>query len=263
MQAYEIPRRISRKREYVNHVVYDEEMAKEEGIVYKPWRECGIGDWGLSDDGFVGECFERRKIKKSNKQHGDYYVFSFACIIDYPTTKLLFIPRWENKKYSGLSAEPWYVTEMKTRRFIPVIAAYVNGLLKKERLTASELNKYYRSDGKFGWVIKRIMKTKEWDEVIKKEVRIALSERDMDEGKVLDIITDAVDIAKEKKDAANMLRGAEGLVGLLDMKPEKKQVTKSLEMSRINEIEGKIEREEELLKLTEQVDGQDDYIDEE
>jgi len=52
-----------------------------------------------------------------------------------------------------------------------------------------------------------------------------------------------------------MLKGADTLIDLMDMAPPKQQVTKSIEMNQLNEIEGVIEREENNLLLTETVEG--------
>jgi hypothetical protein len=35
-------------------LIYSKEEADEAGIAYTPWQQCReIGDWGLTDDGFV------------------------------------------------------------------------------------------------------------------------------------------------------------------------------------------------------------------
>ena len=91
--------------------------------------------------------------------------------------------------------------------------------------------------------------------MIKKEVREAFKEKGFDEGDTIDVVLDAIKIAKNKKDANNMLKGADTLIDLMDMAPPKQQVTKSIEMNQLNEIEGVIEREENNLLLTETVEG--------
>lgn len=248
------------KKDYVDFWVYDKEMADDKGIKYKHWRECkDKGDWGLTDDGYVGELLKRYKMKKrkywkdGEEMHG--LKFTFAEVNTYPTNRLLFEPRLKTKKWTGYSSKSWQEIELRRARMIPVIEVFVQNLLAGRQVPLRELSNYYRQDGKYGWVLKNIMKTKEWRDVIKKEVREALELRNIDEGKVLDIIDKAVEIAQGKNDAGNMLKGADSLIGLLDMKPEKQQVTKKLEMSRMSAIEGQIEKEEENLRLEETTDG--------
>ena len=47
-----------KKNDYqdVTYPVYSEEEATNREIQYKSWRKCQVGDFGISDDGYVSEC---------------------------------------------------------------------------------------------------------------------------------------------------------------------------------------------------------------
>ena len=77
-----------------------------------------------------------------------------------------------------------------------------------------------------------------------------LTDKEIDEGFVLDTIKDAISVAKVKEDAANMIRAAKELSEFLDMKPKNKQVTESLEMDMSHQIADTYEKQTKKLKAT-------------
>ena len=77
-----------------------------------------------------------------------------------------------------------------------------------------------------------------------------LVDKEIDEGFVLDVMKDAIDVAKMKEDPANMIRAAKELGDFLDMKPKTKQVTESIEMDMTHQIEDNYEKARKKLKAT-------------
>jgi len=250
---YSFKRRVGNQNNWVWHEVHLQEDADKKGIKYVEWRKCDVGKWGLTDDGFVAKCTDVKKYKKAT---GKFFRFSFGDVFDYKTTKLNFLPYWDKQCFGGLKPRTWIEKELKQPRAQAMIQAYVQGVLEGKDLSSNELSLHYRKDGlDHRWAIKKIKKSKEWKGMIKKEVREAFADKDFSEKDALEVVFNAIEIAKNKSDPSNMLRGAENLISLLDMKPPKQAITKSIEMNQLSAIEGQIEKEEKKLKLVEKIEG--------
>ena len=65
------------KREYYweEYLIYTEKEAKDHKIPYKAWQDCNMGDFGLSDDGYVAVCIKRREYEKYTN-----YVFPYGQV---------------------------------------------------------------------------------------------------------------------------------------------------------------------------------------
>ena len=74
-----------------------------------------------------------------------------------------------------------------------------------------------------------------------------LASKGINRGFVLDVIKKSIGIAENKEDVANMLRAAENLVDILEMKPNKKITTDTLQIDMTNQIADKIETEEKKM----------------
>ena len=51
----------------VTYPIYTESEAIDRDIGYKPWKDCSVGDYGISDDGYIAECVKRTKYKKQTE----------------------------------------------------------------------------------------------------------------------------------------------------------------------------------------------------
>jgi len=255
---FEFRRRVGNQNVWKWHRVYDgvEEFKGSndyEGKGVKDWWKCEEGDWGLTTDGYVAYCKKIYVFKGGVRQLS----FSFGEGRRYKESEFNFMPYWEKQCFGGMKPRTWADRELKNKRMIPVVAAAVQKILEGGKNTPEDLVRHYvkRKTVDMTWMIRKLMKTEEWKKMIKKEVREAFKEKGFDEGDTIDVVLDAIKIAKNKKDANNMLKGADTLIDLMDMAPPKQQVTKSIEMNQLNEIEGVIEREENNLLLTETVEG--------
>ncbi len=122
------------------------------------------------------------------------------------------------------------------------------------------IGKLYRPDQENPAIAaKRLFKTKQVKKMIQDKLKEVLVDKNIDEGFVLDVIKDAIEVAKVKEDSGNMIRAAKELSEFLDMKPKTKQVTESLEMDMSHQIEANFETQTKKLKATQtrQVDEKD------
>ena len=86
--------------------------------------------------------------------------------------------------------------------------------------------------------------------MLDEEIQKALKERNLAHGDVLDIILSGIEVAKENKDASNILRGAEQFVKIMDMLPKKTMQTDTVQIDMTSTILDKIAKEEKSLKMS-------------
>ena len=251
---YTFRKRIGRKNKWENHHVYDEEEANEIGLTYvKDWKKVKPMEWALTNDGYVAQC---KKID-TYKAQKRLYTFFFGQMWYHDKAKLFFKPHWDNKSFSGTSTKNWIERLLHSKTGKRMIYAYAMAELQGTILPPEKLEKIlFPKGGKDRtWAVKRILKSKEFKTMITEQVKEALSDREIDEGKVIDMILEATETAKNKDDASNMMRGAENLRDLLDMKPKQESTTRTLEIGSLKEIEGRVALEENKLKLSEKTEG--------
>ena len=100
---------------------------------------------------------------------------------------------------------------------------------------------------------KRLFKNEKVKTMVADELKKVFEERDISEGDVIEIITDAIEIAREKEDPGTMLRGSEQFIKLMDMYPTKTTQTETLQIDVSNKILDEIESEEQRLLATKTV----------
>ena len=86
--------------------------------------------------------------------------------------------------------------------------------------------------------------------MIKEKLQEILTEKGIDEGYVLDTFKDAILVSRMKEDPGNMIRAAEKLSEILDMKPHKAQQTDTLEIDLSHQISNQFETQRRKLKAT-------------
>tara|TARA_R100000808_G_C2155217_1_gene167119 strand:+ start:3375 stop:4160 length:786 start_codon:yes stop_codon:yes gene_type:complete len=226
--------------------IYPLDEFKGRNQKYKHWSKCSPGDWGVSDDNYVAECLQRN-IYGTNVE----MVFPYGRQFVTKTGKLEFEPHYYSKNYSNVSTKGYNELEANRDRAELAIDAYLAYKMAGKSPDMEKIGKLYRPDQKNpAMAVKRLLKTKETKKIMTEKLKEVLIDRDIDEGYVLDIIKDAVDVAKMKEDPANMIRAAKELSEFLEMKPKQKQLTESVEMDISHQISTNFEKERKKLKAT-------------
>ena len=91
----------------VTYPVYTQEEADDREIKYSPWRECGEGQVGLSDDGYVAECIYVRKYKDIAQVT---FPYGRQWIGD---SRLRYEPHRDTGEYSQIGTRSWGEMEAK------------------------------------------------------------------------------------------------------------------------------------------------------
>ena len=56
---------INHKTGSKTYKVYTKEEAETNNIEYKPWNEAREGEWGITDDNYVSQCYSSKQLKKA------------------------------------------------------------------------------------------------------------------------------------------------------------------------------------------------------
>ena len=242
-----IPRRLKiNNYEIIEYDVHTEEEFLKMDKPYKYWKECKEGEWGISDDGYVAEC-----LSVNTYASGVEMTFCYGKQWITKSSKLLFVPHWENKSFHGTSTKSHMELELQKTRTKNLLEAYMAYILAGEKPDFDKLGQMYRPDQeKPAWTVKRLLKTKGMKQMIKEKMKEVLTERGIDEGYVLDTIKDAIGVAKVNEDPGNMIKAAKELSDYLDMKPKAKTQTDTLELDLSHQIEANFEKQTKKLTAT-------------
>ena len=226
--------------------VFTKQEAKEQGLKWKHWGEAKEGEYGISDDGYVAECIYR-------KVYGEKVEYTYPYGRQWLTAwgKLEFEPHWKSNNFSTISTKSYNDLEVRKKGADLAMDAYITYKLAGKSPDWGVIGKIYRPDQDNPVVAaKRLFKTKQVKKMIQDKLKDVLTDKNIDEGFVLDVIKDAIEVAKVKEDSGNMIRAAKELSEFLDMKPKTKQVTESLEMDMSHQIEANFETQTKKLKAT-------------
>tara|TARA_X000001382_G_scaffold129830_1_gene122837 strand:- start:5691 stop:6470 length:780 start_codon:yes stop_codon:yes gene_type:complete len=232
--------------ESIDYYIYPKAEFKELGKKYKHWSKCKPTEWGISDDGYVAECLAR-----------NYYATAIEMVFPYGrqwannSAKLEFEPHYASKNYSNVSTKTYEELEANKSRTDLAIDAFLTYKMAGLPPDLDKIGKLYRPDQKNPAIAaKKMLKSKEVKKIMTDKLKEILIDKEIDEGFVLDVMKDAIDVAKTKEDPANMIRAAKELGDFLDMKPKTKQITESIEMDMTHQIEDNYEKARKKLKAT-------------
>jgi hypothetical protein len=224
----------------VSYPVYSEKEAKDKKIEYSSWRKCGEGDFGISDDGYVAECIYRKQFKTNEQVTFPYGRQWLSRGVD-----LKYEPHRDTGEYSQVGTRTWDEQEAKKTRTKNMVKVYAEMMLNGGKIDWGVLGSVYRNDQQRpDLTAKRLFKQERIQKMLDDEIQKALSERNISQGEVLDMIISGIDIARENKDASNVLRGAEQFVKILGMLPKKSVQTDTVQIDMTNTILDKIAKEE-------------------
>ena len=218
--------------------IYTKDEAKERNIDYKHWRECKKGDYGISDDGFVAICLNRREYKNTSN-----LVFPYGQGFARKTgsAKLEYLPHKKSGSYVNLSAKKNYELKAQKTQYKNFAKTYA-AMVMAGHVDYNVLGKVFDVNEPQPMAkAKSLLKKEYMQTMVKNEITEVLADKNVDPSRVVDMINDAFIIAKEKNDPANMLRSAENFVDMLGMKQKKSE-------QKFTEIEGESIDYEEIQK---------------
>tara|TARA_R110000787_G_scaffold285132_1_gene399917 strand:+ start:923 stop:1690 length:768 start_codon:yes stop_codon:yes gene_type:complete len=224
----------------VTYPIMTKQEADEKGHSYHHWKESKAGELAISDDGYVAECLQRNKYKESEE-----VVFPYGRMWISKRARLLYEPHRDTGQYSQSGTRTWVERESSLQRTKNAVKLYVNMMLGSGNIDWNLLGKAYRPDQKIPAVtVKRLFKQKRIQSMIDDKIQEYLNDRELNEGDVLDVIADAITLARTNADPSNMLRGAEQYIKIMDMLPNRTQKTETLQIDVTKKILDEITSEE-------------------
>lgn len=240
----------------VVYVVYKKEEADANNFTYKHWSKCKPGEFGISDDNYVSECIYRKDYKGKVE-----YTYPFGRQWDTKHGVLEFEPHYRSNNFSTVSTKSYNDLEVQKKGADIAMDAYITYKIAGLQPDWAKIGTLYRPDQDNPVIAaKRLFKTKQVKKMIQDKLKDILIDREIDEGFVLDVIKDAIEVAKVKEDPGNMIRAAKELGDFLDMKPKQKEVTESLEIDMSHQIQDSYNKQTKKLKATQtrKIDEEDD-----
>ena len=224
--------------------VHTKEEARD--MTYKHWQKCYPGDLGQSDDGYVSECIYRKEYK-----NGVEMTFPYGRQWLGEKRKLEFEPHWRTRNFNTVSTKSYSEIEANSNRAGLAIDAYLAYKIAGESPDMHKIGTLYRPDQKEPHIAaKRLLKSKESRKMIKDKLLEVLTEKKIDEGFILDVMKDAIVVAKMKENSGDMIRAAKELSIFLDMAPQKASQTETIEMDISHQISNQFETQKKKLRAT-------------
>ena len=248
--ALKIKRRIKGKtRQYDIHTKSE---ADELVISYIYWKDVKPGEWGLTDDGYVSECYDRRDY---TDKAGNLKTFvKLTCGVGWNTrfSRILFE---ENHKYGVYSktkpSKTWDEHETGRARSKNTISAYANMLLNDGKVDFEQLGKIYRPDQKIPQAtVRRFLKRRVAKKMVEQKIQELLESKEVTKDFAIDNILRALHMAESKGDVNNFLKANDYIMDLLDMKPNKKMITDTIQIDVSKQIADTMAKEDKRLMLS-------------
>ena len=230
--------------------LYTSNEAEIKNISFVHWKDVEVGDYGLSDDGFIGECIGRKTYTDKHNRTKTFVKMSYGANWISKNSKIIYADNKEHNSYASIKPRNWVEKELGKTRTKNLITAYVSQLVSNQPIDWNTLGNIYRPDEKIpGATVRRLLKQEVVKNMVDKKLKEVLVNKGITEDFVLDTMLEAIEIAKTKLDAGNLLKAADSLQDLLEMKPGKKIVTDTLEIGTSQSLLNEIEENETQLKI--------------
>ena len=227
----------------VTYTVYRKEEAEEKGIEYKHWREAEQGDYAISDDDYVSKVITKKTYVAENGRASIYLRFAWGYTFfnpKYASKKLVVAGRKTNVTFTGKSYIEVQAGQDKMKNLAQMFALKPDYDLAIEwalgAVTQSQRRKW-----------KRTMKSEVFKKMVREELQNLLSEHGLTEKYTLDLLEDAISVAKDKKDVPSMMRAVENLQDMHGMKEKYMEKTvDKIESKSITMIDDIVKEESQI-----------------
>ena len=231
----------------VVYEIYTKQEADEALIEYKYWKKAEKGEYALTDDNYVGKVIQKKKYDSANGIIS-YYVrmpFGYAFYSPkYSSGKMCADGRISNHTLSGKPQLEVRKGTQEWKNLAMVYSVCFDMELAIEQVYENPSPSKIRT-------AKRWMRTQEFKSMVKDELKEVLAEKGHNRSKTIDLLDEALQMAKAKNDVTNFLRVVENIQDMLGMKD--KTVTKTttqLEATQTRKLLDEINEEEQSLKGT-------------
>jgi len=244
-----IKRRIDGKTAY--HNIQTEKEARNDKIEYVHWKNAKVGEYASTDDGYVALCYNKKDYTDKNGKLKTFVKLTCGVGWVTPFAKLEFLKNHEHGVYSKTNpARKWDEEEGGKMRSKNTVTAYAQMLINDGKVDFQALSKIYRPDQKEPIAtVRRFLKQKVAKKMGEEKLKEILSKKSISKEFAVDNIVVALKMAEEKGDVNNFLKANDYLMDLLEMKPNKKMITDTIQVDMTQQIADTIAKEDKRLTL--------------
>ena len=244
-----IKRRIEGKTAYYD--VYTKDQADHKKLNYVYWKDAEVGEYAITDDNYVALCYARNDYTDKRGQLKTFV--KLTCGVGWTTrfTKIIFENNHKYGVYSKTNPKrTWDQEEAGTQRAKKTITASAQMLLEDGKVNFEALGKIYRPDQKIPVAtVRRFLKQKVAKRMVEEKLKEILAKKSISKEFAVDNIVMALKMAEEKGDVNNFLKANDYLMDLLEMKPNKKMITDTIQVDVTKQIADTIAQEDKRLTL--------------
>jgi hypothetical protein len=245
------------KKRNETYFVYTVGEADKENISYKHWKDVDTGEYGMSDDGYIGLCLRKATYTDKHGRTKSNVKMSYGTQWISPNSKLLYEPNKEAGIYGQVKPTYWIEKEKRTTRLKNTVSAYATMQLVNGQIDWEKLGNIYRPDQKRPDITaRRLFKSKEITDMVEEKIKELLANKGVNKDSVLDMHIEAADLARAKGDVSNLLKVGDVFMDLLEMKPNKKITTDSVQLDVTKSITDALEQEDKRLTLERKVEDE-------
>jgi len=205
----------------VTYKIYRKEEANKDGINYKYWKEAEAGDYAISDDDYVSKVIKKTSYDANDGRTSVYMRFPWGYTFynpKYDSKKLVVAGRKTNVTFTGKSYIEVQSGQDKMKNLAQMFALKPDYDLAIEWAIGATTQSQRRK-----W--KRTMKSEVFKKMVREELQSLLHEHGLTEKYTLDLLEDAIKMAKDKKDVPSVMRAVENLQDMHGMKEKFMQKT--------------------------------------
>ena len=201
-------------KEETHYPIYQKAEAKQRGITYKPWKEATIGDNALTDDKYVATVLSRREYTDNSGRKNIYMRFPFGYTFFSPKHKTRPLYAKGRKTNTTMTGKPYLEVQSKQNKMkaLAMMFALKPDYEQAIEWALGEVNDSQRRK----W--KRTMKTEIFQGMVREEMAKRLSDHGMDEDFTLDLLKEAIELARKKNETNNLLKAVDNLQEMHGMK---------------------------------------------
>ena len=244
---------INHKSGRKSYPIYTEKEAVASSIEFSHWKEAKEGDYCISDDGYVSLVLKRKEYESDRNQPTLYIRTPYGYIMHNPKyTSQKFYAEGRSTPWT-LSGKPALEVQSRSQKWKNLALAYVSTNFDAD-LAIDMVMGQTTPQQRRRW--KRNIRTEEFKTVVREELDILLKESGKDKEYVMNLLEEAIAMAKKKEDVSNLMRATEKLMSLHGMDDKETiKTTRQIEGVSTKKLIADVLEEEQKLKLTETTEG--------
>lgn len=229
----------------VTYTIYTREEADDAGVEYKHWKEAKQGEYMVTDDDWVAKVIKRKRYEELgiSGRKADYVTTPVGAVIWRIKQKSKKFYKGERKNIHAVSGKQKQFLNAKTgqNRMLARWFALSGNFPFAVQMTYGDV-----SAGK-GRRLRVMAKTEGFKAMVTDEMRDLLDDSKLGKKETLELLKDAIELAKAKQNVPALLRAVENLIGLNQMdKPETSSTQLLIAGEQQQVLEDVIRSEEEL-----------------